>query len=510
MGYIINKTDGSVLIPNLLDYTTDTSVGLTLIGRNYPNYGQAQNDNFVKLLENFADTTPPTESVGANSLTGTIWWDTGNKLLKVYDGTNWIPVSQQFSANSAPAASNLGDQWYDTVNQQLHVWTGTNWLLIGPAATASQGKTGVYVETVTDNTSNVHIVVNTYKANSIISVSSTDSEFIPTGPAYSNFSTVKPGVNVSNNRIFNGTAANTILAGGIDPGVFARTDIDTSFARNVLIAGNLAVGNGNISYNNNSLSLQNKMLLGNVDVYVNTTLGNVTAIRINGTTGLVTVFDDPILPTGVATKRYVDGSFDTLNENITNIQIEDQAALIASVESQNANLAIANAQQTANLNLAVATINSNINVLSASTDARFIAANLALTNAMIQQNANLAIAVAQQNANLSSTSNAINSNITALSDSTSARFNTVNSDLATKTNQIADIYNVQLPLKAPIFSPSFTGTPTAPTVSVTDNSTKIATTAYVTGAIQAQRFRYTVSPNGPSGGNDGDFWFRIG
>ena len=40
-----------------------------------------------------------------------------------------------------------------------------------------------------------------------------------------------------------------------------------------------------------------------------------------------------------------------------------------------------------------------------------------------------------------------------------------------------------LTVYAPLASPALTGTPTAPTQTASDNSTKIATTAYVTGAI---------------------------
>ena len=42
-----------------------------------------------------------------------------------------------------------------------------------------------------------------------------------------------------------------------------------------------------------------------------------------------------------------------------------------------------------------------------------------------------------------------------------------------------------LALKAPLASPSLTGTPTAPTPSANTNNTQIATTAYVTGAISS-------------------------
>ena len=43
--------------------------------------------------------------------------------------------------------------------------------------------------------------------------------------------------------------------------------------------------------------------------------------------------------------------------------------------------------------------------------------------------------------------------------------------------------DAQLALKAPLSSPAFTGTPTAPTQSAQDNSTKLATTAYVDGKM---------------------------
>ena len=54
---------------------------------------------------------------------------------------------------------------------------------------------------------------------------------------------------------------------------------------------------------------------------------------------------------------------------------------------------------------------------------------------------------------------------------------------ATQLNATANIpsnTNTSLSAKAPLASPALTGTPTAPTQSTSDNSTKIATTAYVT------------------------------
>ena len=58
MAYTINKTDGTIL-STVSDGTVDTTTDLVLIGKNYSGYGEFQNENYVKLLENFASTTAP-------------------------------------------------------------------------------------------------------------------------------------------------------------------------------------------------------------------------------------------------------------------------------------------------------------------------------------------------------------------------------------------------------------------------------------------------------------------
>ena len=48
MSYIINKTDGTTLVtldPGVLDQSTS----LYLSGKTYPNYGEVQQENFVRL-----------------------------------------------------------------------------------------------------------------------------------------------------------------------------------------------------------------------------------------------------------------------------------------------------------------------------------------------------------------------------------------------------------------------------------------------------------------------------
>lgn len=65
--------------------------------------------------------------------------------------------------------------------------------------------------------------------------------------------------------------------------------------------------------------------------------------------------------------------------------------------------------------------------------------------------------------------------------------------------------------KAHLASPTFTGTPAAPTPASTDNTTKIATTAFVKTAVQevsSSMPKITVSTVQPSSPSTGDFWYE--
>jgi hypothetical protein len=62
MAYIINRFDGTELTV-LEDGTIDTTTSLGLVGRNYVGYGETQNENYVFLLENFANDAPPPSSI---------------------------------------------------------------------------------------------------------------------------------------------------------------------------------------------------------------------------------------------------------------------------------------------------------------------------------------------------------------------------------------------------------------------------------------------------------------
>ena len=128
MSYVINRTNGDILI-NLPDGALDISTGLSLVGRNYIGFGELQQENFIKLLENFANTTRP-----SSALTGQLWYDTATGSLKYYNGSVFKPISNLTVAGETgkPLNTNVGDQWFNTDQNEFYMWNGTSFTLIGP------------------------------------------------------------------------------------------------------------------------------------------------------------------------------------------------------------------------------------------------------------------------------------------------------------------------------------------------------------------------------------------
>ncbi len=101
MAYTIIKSDGTVLTTIADGTINTTSTSLALPGRNYAGYGQSQDTNFVHILENFSDTSPP-----ANPLRGQLWYNTGNSTLLVCptagetNAAAWLSLTSTASGGS--------------------------------------------------------------------------------------------------------------------------------------------------------------------------------------------------------------------------------------------------------------------------------------------------------------------------------------------------------------------------------------------------------------------------
>ena len=134
MAYVINKTNGLQLIV-LEDGTVDTSTSVGLVGRNYTGYGEIQNENFLGLLENWANANPPSRPIS-----GQTWFNTFNKTLNVYEGDKWVPVGSTVIQNTSPEGI-AGTLWFKGSTKQLFVYNENAWNLVGPEGLEGFGET---------------------------------------------------------------------------------------------------------------------------------------------------------------------------------------------------------------------------------------------------------------------------------------------------------------------------------------------------------------------------------
>jgi len=224
MSYTINHYNGT-LLTTVADGTVDTSTDLTLIGKNYAGYGQSQNDNFVWLLENFANTTQP-----PNPLKGQIWFDSGTSKLKFWDGSSFRTTGGAEIGASQPSGLTQGDFWFNTSTNQLFAYTGSTFQLIGPQGVAGQGITQMQSISVTDlENGATHAIIQAVDNGHTIFIISADSAFTldPSINAITGFDKIHQGVTLaytknadngvtenSVNYRFWGTATNSDRLGG--------------------------------------------------------------------------------------------------------------------------------------------------------------------------------------------------------------------------------------------------------------------------------------------------------
>ena len=188
MSYSINVSGGSPIV--IATGTLDNSTSLSLVGKNYPNYGVIIDQNFVNLLQNFANNVKPT-----NSILGQIWYDTDATALKVYNGSTYKLISPISPGPNPPSNSLVGDQWWDTNNSQLRVYDGTSWVLIGPVYTASQNETGAFPYTISDGSNN-HLTTAIKVGSTIVGIISKDATFTPAS-TIQGFPLIRTGFNVN-------------------------------------------------------------------------------------------------------------------------------------------------------------------------------------------------------------------------------------------------------------------------------------------------------------------------
>jgi microcystin-dependent protein len=226
MAYTISFTDavnkGTITIE---DNTVNNETSVNFPGKNTTSYGTVIAENFLHILENFANSTAPLRPIE-----GQLWFDTtaGVNQLKVYDGANWVASGGLKKAINQPSASESisGDLWVDTNAQQLYLFTGSGWVLIGPQY--SEGlTTGATPVTVSGTDDLTYSIIQLEVDAKVVAIIAKDS-FTPkiTIPG---FSQLNPGMNISSTNF--GDSINKVY------GISEKAE--------ALVVGNTTVAAGN-------------------------------------------------------------------------------------------------------------------------------------------------------------------------------------------------------------------------------------------------------------------------
>lgn len=279
MAYTINLTDGTVFA-TITDGTINSSSSMTLVGKNYAGYGEFLDENFIHLLENGSNTTAP-----SSPLTGQLWWDKTNNLLKVYNGTLFKTISAATSSASQPTSNVTGDLWYDTVNQQLKVYTGAAFLVVGPGYSSAQGTSGAIPETILNNVGATRYITSLYVNNVRVAIVYDGASFTPEAALVVAFPTIYPGVTLSSSvsgAVFAGSATNSQLLDSLDSSQFMRADTNTATTGILRVQNNtgLFVGAANVFNVNTTATdanVKSNISGGNLNIQAN----------VSGTTYLV-------------------------------------------------------------------------------------------------------------------------------------------------------------------------------------------------------------------------------
>ena len=344
MSYIINKTDGTILTEIVDGTINQTSTDLTLIGKNSTSYGELFNENFVKILENFANSSQPN-----NPIKGQLWYDTAEGRLKVYNGFTWKVSGGTIVSNTVPSSIVQGDIWIDSYRKQLYFNDGTATILAGPDYTAQQGISGLQIIDIEDTSNVLHTVALLYVGQALLGIFSKDT-FTPNTPISGYSGAVNVGFNVStwSGVKFNvpvGRAESLLAADGsvLTAESFMSALTDTSTTGSISIANStplyLGTGQNNeISVNSSLFQITSNSSNQNFKINVKNSNGILPGLFINAQSQFVGLYtESPTATLDVNGDVVVQGTL-TVNGSTTiisttTVEIEDKLIELGKVAS---------------------------------------------------------------------------------------------------------------------------------------------------------------------------------
>jgi hypothetical protein len=342
MAYQINKTDGTIVATVADGQIDQLSTDLTLIGKNYSGFGEYFNENLVKMLENFASTTRPTHPIR-----GQIWYDTADLKLKVYSGTEFLPVSSATIANSQPATLGVGDLWFNDVDSQLYFFDGSTPILLAPAYSTSQGLSGIKVESVLDTLNQTRVITLFYNNGTLLGIFSKDT-FTPKNAILGFSGSIIPGFNAGtlSGMKFSVTVTNSESLGGVTAATYVRKDTSNTVAGQLSITTDLGVvlgsaGQANLKVNSGNVTLSNASTDNNLILNVRKGIDQEDALKILAATRTIELYKGfTSSQVTVGGNLTVTGNFTvegtTTSVNTTTLVIEDKNIELANGSTSDA------------------------------------------------------------------------------------------------------------------------------------------------------------------------------
>lgn len=253
MSYTILRTNGSLLTTIPDGFLNTTSTPLSLPGRNYASYGQIVDTNFVRALENFANSTPP-----ANAMKGQLWYNTTANVLYIcpIDGetnaNNWYPVltPQNISnlvVDNLTANSNVASNNASITNDLSANKISTNYLTVNVSANINGAN-----------------LIGTTIANSITTTNITTGSNVTSGTLTGNWS-LNGALSSNGNVSASGVKTDNYYYANGNPVSFDGTYSNSNVAAYLPIyVGNVGEAGNSTIFNGRTLSAGSNLTTGNI------------------------------------------------------------------------------------------------------------------------------------------------------------------------------------------------------------------------------------------------------